>query len=630
MSDNEVMNELPNGQAADAAMPVGIESHPKFQRQTVPMSAARSIVPPPPQAQPPGPAISADDLLLAIATTLAAQAKAQEAKAKREARKQANAATGPAAQGGRKAGAPSLTALFIDDAAAGKFGEFAAEAKEETSLVRRWNGAYWQLVYDMAGKAEAMDWLRRTYPDAVGKAKAVDCWESLGLHLYKHCPFAAPEPDEDNVVFPLKNGYLHITATTATMKAPDKTLGLTFQVKAKADVEPGQEFVPTPIPPTSRFGRYLALSLPNLELRNLIQEQCAMSFLVNNHQTVAWWVGDGGAGKGTLAKLIESFHHKIATLDLHKLSEPHHLEDLVDASLVRVDEVAQKGIWGEKEFKSMVSGDCVAINPKFKKNFTFRPKAYWIITTNQPPLIRDESDGVRRRIIPVPWSGSSRARGFNERDLDVKIMREESHLVLGWIVEGLQRYLQRGGPMAQRDLPMPVRELMAKIHHNNDNVVNWLEECEVMAAPETHGFVHTKKEVYEAYAKYTEADGGNVLKEESFWIRFWRRTELKTAGVVEGKGTGKDEKGAKIRIKEIRNLALTPAEIAAVKKAELSQAAIERGSFKIERHQVQVIDGDPFAGDPDHAEWKEIQVPVYDEWEQQELERLELMAHLTR
>lgn len=634
MSDNEVREEVSSGQ--EPAQVSGIESHPKFQRQAVPMGGARSIVPPARQAQQAAQVISADDLQLAIVAALAGHTKAQEAKASKEARKQAKLAGLPptasaAAQAsGRKPGSPSLQALFLEDAIAGKLGEFAAEAKEDTMMTRRWNDSYWQLVYDLAGKAKALDWLRRNFPDAVGKAKAVDCWDTLGLHLYEHCPFQAPEPNEEHIVFPLMDGYLHITHDRAWMEAPDKQLGLTFQIKSKANVALGKEFTSAPVPADSLFGRYLATSLPDSELRSLVQEQCAMSFLPNSHQTVAWWVGEGGAGKGTLSKLIEAFHHKIATLDLHKLSEPHHLEDLVDASLVRVDEVAQKGIWGEKEFKSMVSGDCVAINPKFKKNFTYRPRAYWIITTNQPPLIRDESDGVRRRIVPVPWSGSARLRGFSESNLDLKIMRQESHLVLGWIVEGLQRFLLRGGPVAQRDLPAPVKELMSKIHRNNDNVENWFEDCEVVPAPSRYGYVHTKSAIYQAYAKFTENDGGNVLKEESFWIRFWRRPGLKAAGVVEAKGTGQDEKGGKIRIKEIRNLALTPLEVATVKKEYLAEEAIEQGKFVMERTQLHVIDGDAFAGDPAHIEWKETRVPVFDDMQQLEMARLDRLALLTR
>lgn len=623
MSDNENTSEVAGGQGT---APVGIDSHPKFQRQPV---APRSVVPPRSNG-------NMEDMAQLIAaaivgaTQLASNGQGNtQGTGKGKGKSQKNNSAGAGKSQGRPAGAPSLQALFIDDAIAGKFGEFAAEAKEDNAMIRRWNNSYWELTYDMAGQAEAMEWLRKKFPDAVGMSKATDCWKSLGLHLYKHHPFNAPERSEEEVVFPLQDGYLHISKVFAWMKEPDKSLGLTFQVKAKSGVRIGKDFTPTPIPEDSLFGRYLASSLPDPELRALVQEQCAMSFLpVQSHQTICWWIGEGGAGKSTMAKLIEAFHHKIATLDLHKLSEPHHLEDLVDASLVRVDEVAQKGIWGEKEFKSMVSGDCVAINPKFKKNFTYRPSAYWIITTNQPPLIRDESDGTRRRIVPVPWPSSARQRGSNVRNLDSLILKHESHLVLGWIVEGMQRYLRRGGPIETRDLPQPVKDLMTKIHRNNDNVEAWFEELEIVPAAGHYGFVHSKKEIYQSYVEFTEADGGNVLKEESFWIRFWRRPGLKVSGVQELKGTVNGPSG-KTRVKQIHNLALTPQEVARVKKDQLIAEVMERGAYTVQKNDV-VCNDDPFGEGKDRIEQQEDKIPEFTPEELAELSRLDHLATLQR
>lgn len=643
MSDNDSAVETSTGQETgsevlgEPASVARIDRHAKFKRQPV---APRSIVPPK-EGRVGLSVVHAEDLQQAIVAAIAAHDEARRQQQAKEERKQARAAAKMAAlppqaqaaaqAAGRKPGSPSLPAVFIDDAIAGHFGEYAAEQKEDTMLVRRWNDSYWELMFDTAGVAKAMNWLRHKFPDAVGMSKAKDCWGSLQYHLYEHKPFVVPENDDaEEVVFPLEDGYLRISKDRARMTHPDKALGLTFQVKAKSGVAHGEAFTPVTMPEDSRFGRYLASSLPDPELRALIQEQCAMSFLpASGHQTIGWWCGEGGCGKSTLCKLVEAFHHKVATLDLHKLSEPHHLEALVDASLIRVDEVAQKGIWSEKEFKSIVSGDVFMINPKHKKNYTHRTTAYWIITSNQPPLIRDESDGVRRRIVPVPWSSSARLRGFSEPDLDRKILKDESHLFLGWLVEGLQRYLRRGGPVATKDLPAPVKELMAKIHRQNDNVEQWFEECEVVPAGAKYGYVHTKKEVYDSYVRFTEQDGGNVLREESFWIRFWRRPGLKANGVLEGKGTARDESGAKIRIKQIQNLALTPQEIARVKKDALIADVISQGRFVAERQEQTVYD-DPFGGDP--VSWSEVrenQIPQFNEGEVRELQRLEALGCLT-
>src|SRR5690606_374685 len=110
--------------------------------------APRSIVPPRTTVA----ALSQEDLQQAILAAVATLQSANETKAKREARKQAKVAALPqavqkaAAATGRKPGSPSLPSLFIDDVVAGKLGECAAEAKENTVLVRRWNGSFWELT----------------------------------------------------------------------------------------------------------------------------------------------------------------------------------------------------------------------------------------------------------------------------------------------------------------------------------------------------------------------------------------------------------------------------------------------------------------------------------------------------
>ena len=126
--------------------------------------------------------------------------------------------------------------------------------------------------------------------------------------------------------------------------------------------------------------------------------------------------------------------------------------------------------------------------------------------------------------------------------------------------------------------------------------------------------------------RFTEQDGGNVLKEESFWIRFWRRPGLKANGVVEGKGTGRDEVGHKIRIKQIVNLALTPQEVAQVKKDTLVEDVVQQGRVRVEQ---QTVSDDPFAERVETRQM-DVRVPEFEVWEVKELERLDRLATMTR
>lgn len=483
----------------------------------------------------------------------------------------AQAAASPAPNGGGKKKRLNPIKVWCDSAMKGAFGEFAAERMDNSTLVRRWNDAYWELMSENDGYARATDWMNRHFPDELSSSRARDCWKTLASLLHQKRPMRAVDPG--HTVLPLLGGYLHITPQRSWLEAPERKYGLTHQIQASAGVAHGQDFVPVAVPPTSLFGRYLATSLPDLDVRALVQEQCALSFLPNIYQQAAWWVGDGGAGKGTLSKLLLRFHSKSATLDLHKLADPHHLEPLVGATFVMVDEVEQKGRWAEKEWKSIISNDPVSVNPKHRPSFKYQSTAYWIICSNQEPLIRDDSDGVRRRLVVVPWTGSARARGTSTPDLDRKIFEQEGTLFLGWIVEGLMRLLKRGGPLYGAALPEAVKAMARQIHTDNDSVETWFEACEIVPAA---GVEHTKGEIYEAYRKYAEDAHLFVYERESFWKRFKRRPDIRNGGVREVRG----RKGTE-RTQLIRGLAITPAEVASAKRNVIQACAEAEGRCQV-------------------------------------------------
>ena len=512
------------------------------------------------------------------------------------------------AAGGKKK-RENPTKVWCDSAMKGAFGDFAAERMDNSTLVRRWNDAYWELMSENDGYARATDWMNRMFPDELSSSRARDCWKTLTGLLHQQRPMRVEDPG--HAVFPLLDGYLHITPQRSWLEPPQRKFGLTHQIKASAGVAHGQDFVPAVVPPTSLFGRYLATSLPDLDVRALVQEQCALSFVPNVFQGSAWWFGNGGAGKGTLAKLLLRFHSKSATLDLHKLSDPHHLEPLVGATFVMVDEVEQKGRWAEKEWKSIISNDPVSVNPKHRPSFKYQSTAYWIICSNQEPLIRDDSDGVRRRMVVVPWTGSTRTRGTSTPDLDRMIFEDEGTLFLGWIVEGLMRLLKRGGPLSGQALPEAVKAMARQIHTDNDSVETWFEACEIVPAADVE---HTKGEIYEAYRKYAEDAHLFVYERESFWKRFKRRPDIRNGGVREVRGRKGNE-----RTQLIRGLAITPSEVARAKREVIQAQAHEEG-------RATVVTGtDPFGMEVMTQDW----VYEFTETERVELARLEELARMS-
>ncbi len=439
--------------------------------------------------------------------------------------------------------------------------EFSARRVDETTHVMRWNNSFWEVIPKDHGMALAYKWLETRCKVNAKDSYASESWKTAKLSLMNNAAFPEPKASDATVV-PMLNAYLHIAKDgQITVQEPDKKLGLTFAVPMKFKGVVGASFSPSPIPPTSLFGSFLNDSLPDPEIRALVQEQCAMTFLdTSQTQIMPWWFGEGRNGKGTMIKLLHRFHAKVASLKLHKLDDNHSLYALYNASLVIIDEVST-GKWCEETLKSCVSGDVVMLNPKGKDNFQYRPFATWIVSSNQPPFVTDKSDGTWRRIVPVEWTTNISAEKEHP-NLDMDIFDQEGDAVLDWLLEGLQRILQRGHVLKDGRLPQKTRELIASLRGSSDSIRDWIESEGICYSKHVE---YTKQSVYEAYRKHCEQEHGSLITENFFWKVMRGRSDMKKVMDSERKSSH----GSRPRVLSI---AITPMEIDQAKAALYSRS----------------------------------------------------------
>jgi len=160
-----------------------------------------------------------------------------------------------------------------------------------------------------------------------------------------------------------------------------------------------------------------------------------------------------GVGPATGSELI-----KVARLDLATLSDTFALEGILGSQLILVDEV-ECDRWKEGTFKTLVSGNGIAINRKHLSVLNYQSRAKWIISSNAPPYFRDKSGGVARRLSIVEWAN---VIPEHERipDFSKKLLEEEGRLFLDWMLEGARRVVapvvrqqQRGRGCPHRSRP---------------------------------------------------------------------------------------------------------------------------------------------------------------------------------
>ena len=121
----------------------------------------------------------------------------------------------------------------------------------------------------------------------------------------------------------------------------------------------------------------------------------------------AWFYSESGNnGKGTLCFLLTQIlgESAYATIPLSDLGKDFMLEPLTRSSAIIVDE-NDVGTYIDKaaNLKSLITGDSIMINRKFKEPITIRWNGMIVQCLNEMPRIKDKSDSFFRRQLFVPF-----------------------------------------------------------------------------------------------------------------------------------------------------------------------------------------------------------------------------------
>lgn len=393
----------------------------------------------------------------------------------------------------------------------------------DEDVMYSWAGTHWQAVPDLVGERQAAAWLRDHYVEKATTGGARNAWAFSKL-LAASCP-PVPTPNRDaDVVIPTRNAYLRVGSDGRIMaEMHERSAGIRYLVDASAPgVCLGAEYIPTPVPADSRFGRFLAHAQPDPEVRDFIQEQAALTLIPGQPQMAAWWYGAKGSGKSTLAAIIRRFHYRAVALDLKNL-DGFRLEKIIGASLVVCTEV-ERGKWAEGIFKQLTGGDEVQIDRKGRPVISYTSDGKWIICSNLDPWITDPTGAVQRRIAPVRWSHTVPSDQRNHRLVD-EIMNDEVHIVLDWLLAGVQRIVRdyKGRFRPENQWPAPVRRWAREIRGASNPVADWIDSERIGRSA---GVLHSRREIIEAFEEWAQGHPEHEpLSEPVFWRAFWAAGE---------------------------------------------------------------------------------------------------------
>ena len=266
------------------------------------------------------------------------------------------------------------------------------------------------------------------------------------------------------------------------------------------------EFEPDATAPI--FDAFIGHLLPNEEVREFLREYAGYTLLSDvRHEIAAWLIGPGGSGKGTFAHIMQAMHRQTVAMQLDAL-DGFNLAGLQSASLVLVDETPTR--IDEQKIKSLISGDAIKCDIKYRDPVTLMPTAKWIVNGNALPSISDHSTGFWRRWLIFPFSVVPKQR---IPLLAESIVDRELSGILNWCAVGLVRLLQRG-----RFPPLPdeMEQATADGKQASNNVAEWIQDCGIVIDDDCS---NTRRHIYSIYSTWCGESGTRAVSAKKFWDR---------------------------------------------------------------------------------------------------------------
>ncbi|MGL5153095.1 MAG: DNA primase family protein [Clostridium sp.] len=215
-------------------------------------------------------------------------------------------------------------------------------------------------------------------------------------------------------------------------------------------------------------------------LRALVEEMIGYTLFRRNELGKCFILtGQGSNGKSTLLDIIKRLVGKenLASVPLNELNDRFKTFQL-EGKLVNIgDDISNSYIDDNSTFKKLVTGETVNVERKGRDPFDFENYSKLIFSANEIPRINDLSDGLKRRIIFIPFNAK-----FSKRDADydpfiIDKLLEQSALeyLLKISLEGLDRILYN----REFTRSSIVDEAWDEYEKTNNPVIGFIEEAKI-------------------------------------------------------------------------------------------------------------------------------------------------------
>ncbi len=239
------------------------------------------------------------------------------------------------------------------------------------------------------------------------------------------------------------------------------------------------------------------------ELRLLLEEAVGYILLRRNELGKFFVLtGSGSNGKSTFIDMLKDFlkPENYSSLALEEVEQRFKTAEVFGKLANLGDDISNKFIEETAILKKLVTGETVNVERKGRDPFEFENYAKLIFSANDIPRINDHSDGLKRRLVIIPFNAK-----FSDTDADFDPFisdKLKSDAAMRYLLKigivGIKRVLAA----KKFTKPEVVKRAMAEYELGNNPVLAFLEEGFKIKNELTN-------DVYEKYVIWSHKSGLN-------------------------------------------------------------------------------------------------------------------------
>lgn len=271
----------------------------------------------------------------------------------------------------------------------------------------------------------------------------------------------------------------------------------------------------------------------DLDLMDLLQEYCGNCLLPNQKfEKSLILLGSGANGKSTFINVWENVigEENVSHVSMDELTNQFARITMYGKLMNMSSEMDASEVQNSSYFKSIISGDSIRAEFKFKSSISFKPFCKLIFAMNSMPKVKDREIGFFRKFIFIPFNKCF--LGNPDRELSTKL-KAEAPGILSWAIRGLERLYANQG-FTKSKASDRVLEIFRK--ENNSALSYIMDSLEVSPDPENEFLFWDI--VYEDYCNVVKKNGGKSFGANTFYKEiqnFFPANVLKMRKYIDGK-----------------------------------------------------------------------------------------------